>query len=34
LVKADAADFCGTEKPSIAGRNRDMVEAFIDQLAK
>jgi len=32
LVKAYAADFCGTEK--LSGASRDMVEAFINQLAK
>jgi len=32
LVKAYAADFCGTEK--LSGASREMVEAFINQLAK
>ena len=32
LVKAYAADFCGTEK--LSGASRDRVESFISQLAK
>ena len=32
LVKAFAADFCGTEK--LSGASRDLVESFISQLAK
>jgi hypothetical protein len=32
LVKAYAADFCGTEK--LGGASRDMVESFINQLSK
>jgi len=32
LVKAYAADFCGTEK--LSGASREMVEAFINQLSK
>lgn len=32
LVKAYAADFCGTEK--LSGASRDRVESFISQFAK
>ena len=32
LVKAYAADFCGTE--ALSGASRDLVESFISQLAK
>ncbi len=32
LVKAYAADYCGTE--TLSGASRDLVESFINQLAK